>query len=80
MQITLTRKPERPFFIISGAAETSRAPASIMRCIVYDRTSPVTSSTLVSRISTKFSSRLSDSRIMARSTFAQRGRSFVPAP
>ena len=52
-EITRTRWPLRPFFITEGMAEASLAPAAMSREMVYAMTSGVTSSTFVSRISTR---------------------------
>ncbi|OPY48365.1 MAG: hypothetical protein A4E42_00053 [Methanoregulaceae archaeon PtaU1.Bin222] len=80
-QTTLIRNPGRPFFIVHGIAQTSRAPDAIIRSMQEASTSPVTSSTLVSSTST-LSSPASPpaSRSVTLSTLGMPGESRSPAP
>ena len=76
---TRIRCPARPFFMIRGVIDASRAPASIKREMVSAKISPEISSTFVSRTSIVVSS-AADSIRYAVKIFGWSDGSRLPAP
>ena len=82
--MTVTRYPGLPFFMMTGVALASRAPAAMNRASASPITSPLTSSTFVSSISTVSCGSAPGvpvvSTTIARSTLGECGVSRLPAP